>query len=264
MGRARSPDAAFGWGVTWISRLASLGATGKGAATVARRLRGIFSGSVGNLVEWFDFYIYNSFAIYFAKQFSSSTDPTAQFLNIYGIYAIAFLVRPLGGVLLGNYADTHGRRSALTLSVVLMCAASLMIAVIPTYAQVGAAAPALLLVARLVQGLSLGGEYAASATYLSEVAGSRHRGFYSSFQYVTLIGGQVLAALLLIVMQQRLTDAELEAWAGACPSPSARCWPSMGFTSAATCRSPRTSPAPPAPAPPARCARCSATRASCC
>ncbi len=184
----------------------------EGAGVVARRLRSIFSGSVGNLIEWYDFYIFNSFSIYFAKQFSSSTDPTVQFLNIYGIYAIAFLIRPVGGILLGYYADMRGRRAALTLSVMLMCAASLMIAVIPTYGQIGIAAPALLLVARLIQGLSLGGEYAASATYLSEISLSRRRGFYTSFQYVTLIGGQVLASLLLIVMQQRLTSAELEAW----------------------------------------------------
>ena len=184
----------------------------EGAGVVARRLRSIFSGSVGNLIEWYDFYIYNSFSIYFASQFSSSTDPTVQFLNIYGIYAIAFLIRPVGGVLLGYYADMRGRRAALTLSVMLMCAASLMIAVIPTYGQIGIAAPILLLVARLIQGLSLGGEYAASATYLSEISLSRRRGFYTSFQYVTLIGGQVLASLLLIVMQQRLTSAELVAW----------------------------------------------------
>ncbi len=189
------------------------GAAGEeGAGVVARRLRSIFSGSVGNLIEWYDFYIYNSFSIYFAKQFSGSTDPTVQFLDIYGIYAIAFLIRPVGGILLGYYADTHGRRAALTLSVMLMCAASLMIAVIPTYGQIGVAAPVLLLVARLIQGLSLGGEYAASATYLSEISLSRRRGFYTSFQYVTLIGGQVLASLLLIVMQQRLTGAQLESW----------------------------------------------------
>ena len=187
-------------------------AGGEGAGVIAQRLRSIFSGSVGNLIEWYDFYIYNSFSIYFASQFSSSTDPTVQFLNIYGIYAIAFLIRPVGGVLLGYYADMRGRRAALTLSVMLMCAASLMIAVIPTYGQIGIAAPALLLVARLIQGLSLGGEYAASATYLSEISLSRRRGFYTSFQYVTLIGGQVLASLLLIVMQQRLTGAQLVAW----------------------------------------------------
>jgi MHS family alpha-ketoglutarate permease-like MFS transporter len=182
------------------------------AADVGRRLKNIFGGSIGNLIEWYDFYVYNSFALYFAKFFSSSADPTAQFLTVFGIYAIAFFIRPLGGVLLGSYADRAGRRAALTLSVMLMCGGSLIIAVIPTYAQIGVWAPILLLAARLLQGLSLGGEYATSATYLSEIAVSKHRGFYSSFQYVTLIGGQVLAALVLLVMQQLLTAGQLESW----------------------------------------------------
>lgn len=179
---------------------------------VKRRLKNIFGGSIGNLIEWYDFYVYNSFALYFAKSFSNSKDPTAQFLTVFGIYAIAFFIRPLGGVLLGNYADRSGRRAALTLSVMLICAGSFIIAVIPTYAQIGVGAPLLLLLARLLQGLSLGGEYATSATYLSEVAGSKNRGFYSSFQYVTLIGGQVLAALVLLVMQGVFTAAQLESW----------------------------------------------------
>jgi len=181
-------------------------------AVVRTRLKNIFGGSVGNLIEWYDFYVYNAFALYFAKQFSGSEDPTAQFLNIFGIYAIAFFVRPLGSIIIGNYADTKGRRAALTLSVMLMCAGSALIAVIPTYATIGYWAPALLLLARVIQSLSLGGEYAASATYLSEIAVSKHRGFYSSFQYVTLIGGQVLAAFVLLVMQQVLTSAQLESW----------------------------------------------------
>ena len=181
-------------------------------AEVGNRVRNIFGGSIGNLIEWYDFYVYNAFALYFAKFFTNSTDPTAQFLTVFGIYAIAFFIRPVGGLLLGSYADRAGRRAALTLSVMLMCGGSLIIACIPTYQQIGVWAPILLLAARLLQGLSLGGEYATSATYLSEMAVSRHRGFYSSFQYVTLIGGQVLAALVLLVMQQTLSGAQIEAW----------------------------------------------------
>lgn len=185
---------------------------GERPADVGRRVKNIFAGSVGNLIEWYDFYVYNSFALYFAKFFTDSKDPTAQFLTVFGIYAIAFFIRPVGGLLLGNYADRAGRRAALSLSVMLMCAGSFIIAIIPTYAQIGVGAPILLLLARLLQGLSLGGEYATSATYLSEIAGSKHRGFYSSFQYVTLIGGQVLAALVLLVMQGLFTSAQLESW----------------------------------------------------
>ncbi len=186
-------------------------------AEVANRLKSIFAGSIGNLIEWYDFYVYNSFAIYFAKSFSSSTDPTVQFLTAFGIYAVGFFIRPVGGFILGYYADRQGRRAALTLSVTLMCAGSGLIAILPTYSTAGVMAPLLLLLARLLQGLSLGGEYASSATYLSEIAGSKHRGFYSSFQYVTLIGGQVVAALVLLVMQQAFSAAELEAWAWRIP-----------------------------------------------
>ncbi len=190
---------------------------GERPAEVANRLKSIFAGSVGNLIEWYDFYVYNSFAIYFANSFSKSADPTVQFLTVFGIYAVGFLIRPVGGFILGYYADRKGRRAALTLSVTLMCLGSGLIAVLPTYAAAGIMAPVLLLLARLLQGLSLGGEYASSATYLSEVAGSKHRGFYSSFQYVTLIGGQVIAALVLLVMQQVFSAAELEAWAWRIP-----------------------------------------------
>jgi MHS family alpha-ketoglutarate permease-like MFS transporter len=190
---------------------------GERPAEVANRLKNIFSGSIGNLIEWYDFYIYNSFAIYFANSFSKSTDPTVQFLTVFGIYAVGFLIRPVGGFILGYYADRKGRRAALTLSVALMCLGSAMIAVLPTYAVAGIGAPLLLLLARLLQGLSLGGEYASSATYLSEMAGSKHRGFWSSFQYVTLIGGQVVAALVLLVMQQLFSGAQLEAWAWRIP-----------------------------------------------
>ncbi len=186
-------------------------------AEVANRLKSIFGGSIGNLIEWYDFYVYNSFAIYFAKSFSSSADPTTQLITAYGIYAVSFIIRPVGGFILGYYADRKGRRAALTLSVLLMCAGSGLIAILPTYASVGVWAPVLLLLARLLQGLSLGGEYASSATYLSEIAGSKRRGFYSSFQYVTLIGGQVVAALVLLVMQQGFTGAQIEAWAWRIP-----------------------------------------------
>ena len=179
---------------------------------VRHRLQSIFGGSIGNLIEWYDFYVYNFFALYFAKSFFPNASPTVQLLNTFGIYALGFLIRPIGGLILGVYADRAGRKAALTLSVTLMCAGSLLIAISPTYATLGLGAPVLLLVARLIQGISLGGEYGTSATYLSEIAVSRHRGFYSAFQYVTLIGGQVFGSLTLLIMQQGFTGKELEAW----------------------------------------------------
>jgi MHS family alpha-ketoglutarate permease-like MFS transporter len=180
---------------------------------VERRVKAIFIGSVGNLVEWYDFYAYTAFALYFAPAFFPNSDPVVQQLNAAVLFAATFLVRPLGGWLFGYIADHHGRRLSLTLSVLCMCFGSLMIAVTPTYASIGLAAPAILALARIIEGLSLGGEYGASATYLSEVADAKHRGFYSSFQYVTLIGGQLTAIIVLLLLQKVfLTPEELKAW----------------------------------------------------
>jgi MHS family alpha-ketoglutarate permease-like MFS transporter len=180
---------------------------------IRRRLKAIFIGSIGNLVEWYDFYAYTAFALYFADSFFPGNDPVLQQLNAAVLFAIGFVMRPIGGWLFGHLADHHGRRNALMLSVLLMCFGSLMIAVAPTYASIGAAAPVLLGLARIIQGVSLGGEYGASATYLTEVADDKHRGFYVSFHYVTLIGGQLCAILVLLVLQRVfLTGEQMRAW----------------------------------------------------
>ena len=176
------------------------------------RLKAIIGGSTGNLVEWYDWYAYSAFTLYFAQHFFPNEDRTAQLLSAAGIFAVGFLMRPIGAWLMGIYADRHGRKSGLTLSVALMCAGSLLIAVTPSYATIGVGAPLLLVLARLMQGLSIGGEYGASATYLSEMAGRSRRGFYSSFQYVTLIAGQLVAICVLLLLQAMLSEAELDAW----------------------------------------------------
>ncbi len=177
------------------------------------RIKQVFVGSVGNLVEWYDWYTYSALTLYFAPVFFPNASPTAQLLNAAGIFAVGFFMRPIGGWLLGLYADRHGRKAALTFSVVLMCVGSLLIAVTPGYATIGVAAPAILLFARLIQGISVGGEYGAAATYLSEISHADRRGFYTSFQYVTLIGGQLLALTILVILQQFvLTPDELKSW----------------------------------------------------
>ncbi|WP_448191306.1 MFS transporter [Azospirillum sp. sgz301742] len=182
-------------------------------ADMRRRLKAIFIGSIGNLVEWYDFYAYAAFALYFAKSFFPDGDELVQQLNAAVLFAAGFLVRPLGGWLFGHIADRHGRRTSLTISVLLMCFGSTVIAVTPSYATIGFAAPVILAFARILQGLSLGGEYGTSATYLSEMADSKNRGFYSSFQYVTLIGGQLCAISVLLLLQQVFLSAEeLRAW----------------------------------------------------
>jgi MHS family alpha-ketoglutarate permease-like MFS transporter len=202
------------WGSNVTEQAASLSADDRlELHDVERRVKAIFIGSVGNLVEWYDFYAYTAFALYFAPAFFPNSDPVVQQLNAAVLFAATFLVRPLGGWLFGYIADHHGRRLSLTLSVVCMCFGSLIIAVTPTYASIGLAAPAILALARVIEGLSLGGEYGASATYLSEVADAKHRGFYSSFQYVTLIGGQLTAIIVLLLLQKVfLTPEELKAW----------------------------------------------------
>ena len=177
------------------------------------RLRAILVGSLGNLVEWYDFYVYSAFSLYFAGAFFPGDDPLAQMLQASGVFALGFLMRPVGAYVFGRIGDTRGRRAALMLSVLLMCLGSLVIALTPTYAAIGAAAPAILLLARMAQGLSLGGEYGSSATYLAEMATPARRGFYSSFQYVTLIAGQLLALLVLLILQNLfLTGDELRAF----------------------------------------------------
>ncbi|MEO8885342.1 MAG: MFS transporter [Mucilaginibacter sp.] len=183
------------------------------AITTAHRIKSIIGGSLGNLVEWYDWYVYSAFSIYFADVFFPNSSQTAQLLNAAGVFAIGFLMRPIGGWIMGTYADKNGRKTALTLSVLFMSVGSFIIAITPGYKQIGVAAPVILVIARMIQGLSVGGEYGISATYLSEMAGKKHRGFYSSFQYVTLIMGQLLALGLLVLLQRvLLNDDQLHQW----------------------------------------------------
>ncbi|MFT3945386.1 MAG: MFS transporter [Agriterribacter sp.] len=182
-------------------------------ADVRKRIKAITGGSIGNLVEWYDWYAYSAFALYFSPVFFPQADSTAQLLNAAGIFAVGFLMRPIGGWLFGRIADRTGRKKAMTLSILLMSFGSLLIACTPAYNTIGIAAPVILFLARMLQGLSVGGEYGTSATYLSEMATGNRRGFYSSFQYVTLIGGQLVALGVQLMLQKfLLTDEQLHAW----------------------------------------------------
>lgn len=180
---------------------------------IKHRLRSIIGGSIGNLVEWYDWFAYSFFTVYFVSSFFPDDDNSAQFLKSAGIFAVGFFMRPIGGWLFGSIADRQGRKKAMMISVLMMSFGSLLIACIPSYHSIGLAAPVLLFIARLIQGLSVGGEYGTSATYLSEMATSDRRGFYSSFQYVTLIGGQLLAVGLQLILQKFfLSEVELKDW----------------------------------------------------
>ncbi|MEV5367643.1 MFS transporter [Streptomyces cellulosae] len=169
-------------------------------------------GCLGNLVEWYDWFAYATFSIYFASVFFPEGNQTAQLLSTAVVFAVGFLMRPLGGWLLGAYADRFGRRRALTLSVTLMSAGSLTIALAPGHDAIGFWAPTLLVLARLAQGLSVGGEFGSSASYLSEIAPPGRRGFYSSFQYVSIVMGQLAALAVAIGLQNVLSEDQLHSW----------------------------------------------------
>ncbi|MEE1666131.1 MFS transporter [Streptomyces sp. WAC07094] len=172
----------------------------------------IWIGSAGNMVEWYDWFVYASFATYFAGAFFPDGNPTAQLMNTAGIFAVGFFMRPVGGWLLGRVGDRRGRKAALTLTVTLMSASAVLIAIAPTYAVAGYGGVLVLLVARLLQGLSVGGEYAASATYLTEATDPKRRGFASSFQYVSMTAGQIVGLGLQIVLQRTLSDDALHSY----------------------------------------------------
>ncbi|WP_321797633.1 MFS family transporter [Caballeronia sp. J97] len=176
------------------------------------RVRGIIGACSGNLVEWFDFFVYAYTSIYFAAAFFPSGNQVSQLLATAGVFAVGFFMRPLGGWIFGWIADTKGRKVSMIISVFMMCGGSLLIALLPTYQTIGFAAPVLLVVARLIQGLSVGAEYGTGATYLSEASVTGRRGFFGSFQYFTIIFGQLLALLTIAILQHTLSLAELKEW----------------------------------------------------
>ncbi|WP_280457424.1 MFS transporter [Nocardia carnea] len=177
-------------------------------AATRRAVWNTLRGSSGNLVEWYDVYVYTVFASYFESHFFDSADKNST-VYVYAIFAVTFLMRPVGSWFFGRYADRYGRRAALTFSVSLMAACSLVIALVPGREVIGVGAAAILILCRLVQGFATGGEYGTSATYMSEAATRERRGFFSSFQYVTLVGGHVLAQLTLLVLQLFLDKQEI-------------------------------------------------------
>ena len=177
------------------------------AAQTRKAVGNILKGSAGNLVEWYDLYVYTVFAAYFQSHFFNSTDELQAGLEAMAVFSTSFLMRPIGAWFFGRYADRNGRKAALTLSVTMMSAGSFAIALLPTQEVIGMWALILLVFIRLLQGFSVGGEYGTSATYMSEAATSKRRGFFSSFQYVTLIGGQMLALLVLVILQNTMPTA---------------------------------------------------------
>lgn len=180
--------------------------------TARGRTVSMLAATGGSLVEWFDFYIYTFLAIYFSPSFFPSGDKTTQLLAAAGIFAAGFLARPVGGWFFGWMADTIGRKRSMIVSVNFMCIGAFMCAFVPTYETIGIAAPLLLLLARLLQGFSVGGGYGSVATYITEAATPGRRGFYASWQYVTILGAQLMSILLLYILQSTMDVADLKAW----------------------------------------------------
>ncbi|WP_099206258.1 MFS transporter [Xanthomonas citri] len=185
--------------------------SGTAAGSLRRSVSNTLKGSAGNLVEWYDVYVYSVFATYFESQFFSKEDKNAT-MFVWAIFAMTFLMRPIGAWYFGRFADRYGRRLALTISVSVMALCSFVIAITPTVATIGIAAPIILLVARLLQGFATGGEYGTSATYMSEAAIPGRRGFLSSFHYVTLVGGHVLAQTTLLIMLHFFDASQVSEW----------------------------------------------------
>jgi MFS transporter, MHS family, alpha-ketoglutarate permease len=190
-----------------------MASTGTTQQTVHRLpVKTLVAASVGNAVEWYDWTVFATFSIYFATQIFSSSNESAAFVGTFATYAVAFFFRPLGGMLLGRYADLRGRKQAMLLTIALMAGGSFVISILPTYDRVGWLAPILLLVARIAQGMSLGGEVSNASAYLAEIAPAERRGRYSSFFYTSTGSSVLLASLLGALLASSLNDDQLAAW----------------------------------------------------
>src|SRR3954464_13093482 len=175
-------------------------------------VRTLVSASIGNAVEWFDWTVYATFLVYFSTQFFPKDNEALALIGTTSAYALAFFFRPLGGWLLGRFAALRGRKAGMLLTIVLMAGGSLAIAILPTYEQVGWLAPILLLLARVAQGMSLGGEVSNASAYLGEIAPPDHRGRYSSFFYISTGTSLLAASLLGVLLTSTLSDDQLEAY----------------------------------------------------
>jgi MHS family alpha-ketoglutarate permease-like MFS transporter len=177
-----------------------------------KQRRAVIAGSIGNTVEWVDWAVYATFASVFATQFFPKGDKTANLLATLAVFAVGFLMRPIGAAVLGSYADRRGRKAGMTLSISLMAGAALVIAVCPPYSAIGVGAPAVLVLARLVQGFSAGGEFGTSSAFLVESAAPGRRAFVGSWQQVSVGAGALIASLLGTVLTRTLTDDSLSTW----------------------------------------------------
>lgn len=177
-----------------------------------RRIRDLIAVNFGNTLEWFDWTIYTLFAPYFAVRFFRPDDPASALLASLAVFAVGFIARPVGGFLFGAYADRKGRRKSLTVAMMLTAAGSLVIAAAPTYQAVGVLASAILLGARLLQGLAHGGEMGTSVTYLVERAPTHRRALFGSTSWVSVVLGTMLATLTGLLLSSTLSQTAMGDW----------------------------------------------------
>ena len=175
-------------------------------------VRKLVAASVGNALEWFDWTIYATFSIYFAAAFFPAGNDALAQINTFATYALAFFFRPLGGIVLGRFADLRGRKPAMVLTIVMMAGGSVLIGVLPTFEQAGWLAPIGLLLARIVQGLSLGGEVSNASAYLGEIAPDERRGRYSAFFYISTGTAVLTASVLGFTLARALSEDAMQSW----------------------------------------------------
>src|SRR5580658_6780798 len=176
------------------------------------KTRTVLAGAIGNVLEWYDFGLFGYFASVIAAEFFPGADRMASLLDTFGVFATGFLMRPIGGLLFGLVGDRLGRKRALELSVLLMAISTTLLGLLPGYARIGLAAPILLTALRMIQGLSVGGEYIGSIAFLAEHAPPNRRALYGSWSGVTVVLGTLLGAGAAALTSALLTDAQVHAW----------------------------------------------------
>lgn len=179
---------------------------------VALRRRSVMAIGAGNLLEWYDFAVYASVATMLGKLFFPAADPLASLLATFSVFAVGYLARPVGAAVFGRLADSRGRRYTLIIVITLMGVSTLLIGLMPTYASVGVAAPVMLVLARLIQGLSVGGEFSASTSYLVEMAPPGKRGLYGSFAFLTANFGFAFGLAIVYAFNNALSADAMGSW----------------------------------------------------
>jgi MFS transporter, MHS family, proline/betaine transporter len=180
--------------------------------TAEQSRKAIYAATIGNVMEWYDFGVFGYLAGALALNFFPQGDPSAALLNTFLVFGVGLVVRPLGGIVIGRMGDTHGRKPALVLTILLMAAGTVIIGLLPTYATIGVAAPALLLLARLLQGFSTGGEWGGATAFMAEWSQEGRRGFYTSLQQMSVAGGALLGAGFAALLTSTLGAEAVNEW----------------------------------------------------